>query len=127
MDITKKQVLKTILLPGILPRMKGIFDSGFSFLAYLVVLVYNTVRIIPDNHAYLKSDMVGKYSVRQAIAAAANQIKVEKKNIDQIVIFFSVISALFIMLIQFILLIAAIVIPKAQAAGIPKNAEDFYF
>lgn len=126
MSITKKKVLKTVLLPEFLPRIRDLFSSGFGFLSYIIVLVYNTVRIIPDNHSYLKAENIGKYTVREAIATAADHIKLEKKNIDQIIIFFSVIAALFILLIQFILLIVAMLIPKASAASMPEKVEDFF-
>lgn len=125
MVISKKQALKTVLLPGIIPRLRDFFGSGFHTLAYLIALVYNTVRILPNNHPYLQPDMVGKYSIRQVIAEASNHIKLDKKNIDQIVIFFSVITALVILIIQFVLLVIAMVIPKANAQ-MPTKVEEFF-
>ena len=59
--------------------------------------------------------MVGQYNSRQVIAEAANHIQPNRKNIDQLIIFFSVIAALFILLIQFILLIIAMAIPAVRA------------
>ncbi|HPF77785.1 MAG TPA: DotA/TraY family protein [Alphaproteobacteria bacterium] len=127
MVITKKQVFKTVLLPGLLPRIGQLFGTGFGTLAYLIAVVYNTVRILPNNHPYLRAEMIGKYSIRQVIAEASNHIKPDKKNIDQIIIFFSVIAALIILLIQFVLLIAAMVITQAQAAvSMPTKVEDFF-
>ncbi len=127
MSITKKQVLKTVLLPGIFPRLKDLFGSGFSTLAYMIALVYNTVRILPNNHPYLRAEMIGQYSIRQVIAEASNHITPNRKNIDQIIIFFSIIAALIIMLIQFILLIVAMLIPKAQAAvTMPTTIKEFF-
>lgn len=125
MVITKKQVLKAVLLPEIFPRLRKLFGSGFDFLAYLIVLVYNTVRILPDNHPYMNPKNIGSYSIRQAIAQAANHIKCSRKNIDQVLIFFSIIAALIILLIQFILLIVAMAIPRAEAA-LPTKVEDFF-
>lgn len=127
MAITKKQVLKTALLPGILPRLAELFGSGFSMLAYLIAVVYNTVRILPNNHPYLRQDQRGKYSIRQVIAEAANHISPTKKNIDQVIIFFSVIAALIILLIQFILLLIAMAIPKASAQTVmPSSIQEFF-
>ena len=125
MVITKKQALKTVLLPGIFPRLKDFFGSGFHTLAYLIALVYNTVRILPNNHPYLRPEMFGTYSIRQVIAEASDHIKLGKKNIDQIIIFFSVLAALVILFIQFLLLIVAMVIPKANAQ-MPTNVEGFF-
>ena len=127
MDITKKQILKTVLLPEIYPRIKSVLGSGFGNLAFLIAQVYNTVRILPANHPYLKADMIGKYGVRQVIAQAANHIKVSKSNIDQIIIFFSVIAALILMAMQFIVLALAFLIPKANAqASMPTKIPDFF-
>ena len=126
MAITKKKILKTALLPGIFPRLKNLFGSGFATLAYLVAVVYNTVRILPNNHPFLKSENIGHYSVRQVIAEAANHIKPDKKNIDQIIIFSSVIAALGSMLLQFVLLVIAMVISKAQAqVTMPAEIKEF--
>jgi conjugal transfer/type IV secretion protein DotA/TraY len=125
MAITKKQVLKTVLLPGIIPRMRELFSPSFGFLAYLIVIVFNIVRILPNNHPYLKPHSAGTYSIRQAIAEAANNIAFKKKNIDQIIIFFSIIASLIILVIQFVLLVVAMMIPKANAA-LPTTVEGFF-
>lgn len=127
MNISKKKILKTTLLPGIIPRIRNLFGSGFGKLAYLVALVYNMVRILPNNHPYLKRENIGKYSTRQVVAVAADNIVFSRKNIDQIIIFFTVISALFILVIQFIILISTILISSAKASPImPSTIEGFF-
>ncbi len=126
MVITKKKILKTVLLPEYLPRLKQLFGSGFGNLAYLIAVVYNTVRILPNNHPYLKPDKKGKYSIRQVIAEAANNISLKKENIDQIIVFFSIIAALIILFIQVVLLAFALLIPKSYAQTIPDNILEFF-
>lgn len=129
MAITKKQIFKTTLLPGILPRLGTLLGSGFSTLAYLIAIVYNTVRILPDQHPFLKPEMVGTYNSRQVIAEAANYIKPTRNNIDQIIIFFSIIAALIILFIQFILIGIGLLIPKAFAQDgvtIPTTIREFF-
>jgi conjugal transfer/type IV secretion protein DotA/TraY len=126
MQISKRQILKTTLMPGIWPRLKQLFGSGFATLAYLIAVVYNTVRILPSDHPFLKAENIGTFGIRQAIAEAANHIKPSKSNIDQIIIFFSVIAALVIMAIQFVLLIVAMFIPRANAASLPTTIEGFF-
>ncbi len=127
MVITKKKVFKTALLPEYLPRLKHLFGSGFGNLAYLIAVVYNTVRILPNNHPYLSSNKKGQYSIRQVVAEAANHVSLKKENIDQIIVFFSIIAALIILLIQIILLALALLIPKSYAAGgIPDNIFGFF-
>ncbi len=126
MEISKKKILKTALLPEVLPRLNNLFGSGFSFLPYLLAIVYQTVKILPANHPYTKPENKGKYNLREVIAAAGSEIKFTRHNIDQIIIFFGVIAALFILLIQFILLIVAFLIPGAKASGMPDKIEDFF-
>lgn len=126
MVITKKKILKTALMPEYLPRLYRLFGSGFGNLAFLITLVFNTVRIIPDNHPYLNPAQKGTYGIRHAIAEAANNITVKKENIDQIIIFFSIIAAIIILFIQFILLIMALMIPKSYAQGIPNDIREFF-
>lgn len=126
MAISKKKIFKTVALPEIFPRLKNLFGSGFSNLAYMVAVVYMTVRILPANHAFLKRENKGTYSVRRVIAEASNHIQPSRKNIDQIVVFFSVIAALVIMFIQFILLATAMLIPTARAEDAPAYLESFF-
>lgn len=126
MVITKKKILKTMILPEYLPRFIRLFVSGFSNLSYFIALVYNTVRILPDNHPYLKPTNRGQYSIKQVVAEAANHISLKKENIDQIIVFFSIVAALIITVIQFILLALAFLIPKSYAQDIPQDIRDFF-
>jgi len=119
MAISKKEILKITFLPGIWPRTKDFFNSGFGFLAYLIAVIYNTVRILPSDHPYLKPDNFGTFSVKEAVAAAANNIQVNRKNIDQIIVFFTIIMAMIIMVMQFIILLIAALIPNAIAQEMP--------
>ncbi len=124
--VSKKKILKTIFLPEIFPRLRDLLGSGHGFLAYLLVTVYNTVKIIPSTHPYLKPGMRGRYSVRQALAVAADNIQLSRRNIDQVLIFFGVIAAMIIMVIQFILMAMAVVVTKASAQEIPDTIQGFF-
>ncbi len=130
MVISKKKIFKTALLPEYYPRLKQLFGSGFANVAYLIAVVYNLVRIMPASHPYLKSDNIGKYSILQVIGEASNNIDLKKENIDQIIIFFAVLSALLILFVQFILLGFALVISRSYAEGgggqIPESILDFF-
>ena len=95
MDITKKQIIKTAILPGIIPRFKSLVQSNSGTLAYLIALVFQTVRILPNNHPYLAPSATGQYTIRQAILEASNHIIFSRKNIDQIIIFFSIIVSFY--------------------------------
>lgn len=127
MQITKKQIVKAAVLPGIIPRVKHFFKASPINLAYLIALVYSTVRILPANHRFLKSENIGTYSIRQAISEAANHIKPSRQNIDQIVIFISVLVGLVILLIQFLLLAITIFTTAARAEAVmPSTIQGFF-
>ncbi len=125
MDITKRQVVKHVMLPGIIPRVRGLLGSTLCNLAYLIAIVFNTVRILPKNHPYIRAGSAGKYSIRQVIAEASNHIEFSKKNIDQVVVFIAIISGLIILAMQFILFALAFAISTANAA-MPATVADFF-
>ena len=41
MDITKKQVIKYAVLPGIIPRIQSLFGAGMANIALLIAFVFN--------------------------------------------------------------------------------------
>jgi len=111
-----KNVVKYTFTPGILPQIREITKGGFGYLAYLMAVVYHSVRILPDNHPYLRQENLGKYGIRDVIAVAANHVRFSKQNIDQILIFFAILSGVhqaFHMILHFynlaILLVAVLV------------------
>ncbi len=126
MAISKGKIIKTAVLPGIYPRLKNLLGSGFGSLAYLIAIVYNTVRILPNNHRFLKKEAQGTYTVRQVLNEASNHIHYSLKNIDQIIIFFSVIIALLLFFAQFIVLFISFLIPTAQAQTLPTTISGFF-
>ena len=81
-----------MVLPGVVPRVRKLFFSGFSTLAYFVALTYALVRLLPANHPYLDSNNIGKYGIRHVIAAALHELKFSWKNIDQILVFAAVMA-----------------------------------
>jgi len=108
-----------ILLPGIIPQIRELTRGGFGFLALLIANVYQAVRILPANHPYTKFENKGHFSIRQVIAAAANNVKIDKKNIDQIIIFFAVFAGLLILTLQFISFVLLMISGDAWAQANP--------
>ncbi len=118
MGITGGSTAKYILLPEVFPRLKKLFGTGFFNLPYFIIVLFNTLKIIPDNHIYLSRQSHGRFSTVQAIAAAANHLTFTWKNADKVSIFFLVLAGLAMMILQFILLIVAIfALPAYAAAG----------
>lgn len=106
--INVKNVAKYVFLPGIVPRAREFAGEGFGFLAMLFASVFAAVRILPDGHPFLNPANTGKYSIRQVLAAAANNIEVNRRNIDQIAVFVAIITALILLFLQFIFLLLGI-------------------
>ncbi len=129
LGITRRQTLKYMLLPEIFPRIGRLLGSGFINLPYFIMVVFNTVHIIPNNHPYLRRDQRGRYSVLQALAQGANHIPFDRKNIDKITIFGTILVGMAMLMMQFLLCIVALFTAPAFAyagPGLgPRTAADF--
>ncbi len=125
-NITKGQVFKYALLPQVLPRFRDLIASGFANLAYFMALVYRATNILPDNHIYLKPSSIGKYTIRNVIIEASNNLVFDRQHIDQIIIFFALLAGIFILVAQFFILLVAIFINPAAAQGLPTGIGQFF-
>ncbi len=112
MQITRGQVLKYTILPGILPRIYEIFATGFGYIPYLMAQVYNATGILPHGHAYLNPANMGRYGVRHVIAEAANNLIFDRKHADRVFIFFVILTGVVLLFMQILLLILAALVQK---------------
>ena len=113
----KKKVASYFLLPGLIPEIKNLASNRLGYLAYLIAMIYQMVRILPANHPYTKPDNIGKFTIRQVITAAAQNIEVSKNNIDQIIVFGAILAGLLLMVIQFISFLFFLFMGSAWAAA----------
>ncbi len=116
----KRGVFSYLFMPAIIPQAKELSRGGFGFLAYLIAYIYQGVRILPRNHPYVNANNIGQYGLRDVITVAANNVKFSKNNIDQIIIFFAVLSGVIIMALQFISFIILLFSGEAFAQTIPE-------
>ncbi len=114
-NIKTKDVLIYASMPRVVPRVKNLFSSGFSCLAFWMAHIYFTVRLLPANHPYLSSSNIGRFGVRHVIAEAAYNLKFTKNNIDQIFVFLGVLTGVVMLLAQFLILIYVLLISPAMA------------
>lgn len=121
---TGRKIASFLFLPGFLPQIRELARGKFGYLAFLIANIYQIVRILPKNHPYTKPQNIGKFGLRQVIAEAANHIKMERENIDQIVIFFAVLAGLILMVAQFISFLFFIFMGHAWAQ--PAEAESLF-
>ena len=105
---TRNEILKYTLLPGFIPRILAFFRSGFVHVAYMMAVIYGNVRLLPQNHPYLQPENIGRFGIRHVIAEASNQLVFTRNNLDQIIIYFTILAGLILLFLQFALLIVSI-------------------
>ncbi|MCB1556461.1 MAG: DotA/TraY family protein [Alphaproteobacteria bacterium] len=119
LDIKPKEVLGYMLLPRVIPRIGELFGSGFGWVAYLMALVYGTVRLLPPGHPYLNPANQGRFGIRHVIIEAAGHLILRRENIDQILVFTALLSGMLLLVIQFVLLLLMLLTSPAFAAITP--------
>ncbi|MEO0374276.1 MAG: hypothetical protein AAF329_06510, partial [Cyanobacteria bacterium P01_A01_bin.17] len=124
-SLTRKSIMRYAALPELKPRFKELFASGFQYVPYFIALVYRTVRLLPQNHPYLAPENMGRFGVRHVIAEAANNIVVSRKNIDQIVLFVTVMVGLILVTLQLGLLAMSLMFQPVIAA-MPTSFAGFF-
>jgi len=115
---TAGKVAKYAAMPGIIPRIKAFFSAGFGQLAFAMAHVYFTVRLLPAGHAYLRPENIGRYGLRHVIGEAANHLVLSRNNLDQILIFFTLLAGIVILALQFFLVFFLFILKPALALPI---------
>lgn len=130
MNVTAKGFLRLTLLPGIVPRFRELFQSGFGHIALYMAMIYRTVGLIPAGHPYLDVDNLGKFGIRNVMGLAASNLKFDRRHADQVAIFFILVLGIVLLFAQFGLLMFALFTGSAEAAGIftpPDPSQDLAF
>lgn len=113
--IKRRDFLAYTLLPGLGQRMARLFSSGFGHVAYFMALVYQGVRLLPPGHPYTRPVNIGRFGLRHVIAEAANNLTFSRKNLDQIVLFATILIGLGLVLLQIGLLFVSLFFQSAMA------------
>lgn len=116
-NIKTKEVVTYLTMPRVVPRLKGLFSSGFGYLSFLMAHVYKIVRLIPENHPYLMTENIGRFGIRHVVAEAAGNLKISYKNIDQIIVFVALLAGMAMLFVQIALLFYAVFITPSMAAS----------
>ncbi len=119
-------VLRYTLLPGIWPRAKELFGSGFPHLAYLIANLFEMMRLLPTGHAYLSRVNFGRFSILDVMRTAATALEPGWKNADKFIAFFAVLAGVIMLMIQCVLMLAALIITPASAQDMPKTYGGFF-
>ncbi|MCB9983793.1 MAG: DotA/TraY family protein [Rhodospirillales bacterium] len=116
--IKTTKVIKYAVMPEVFPRFRALFASGFGYIAYLMAQIYFMVRLLPPHHPYLKSENIGQYGVRHVIAEAANGLVVNRKNLDQLLVFTLMLTGVVLLAVQIVMVLAGLLLNTAMAASI---------
>lgn len=123
---TQNSLIRAALLPGVWPRTRELFSSGFPHLAYLMANLFDMLRLLPAEHPYLNRGNFGRYSMLDVLRAGARALKPGWRNTDKFIAFFAVLTGIIMLVVQFILMIAAIIIAPASAQEIPTTYGGFF-
>jgi conjugal transfer/type IV secretion protein DotA/TraY len=125
------QTFDYVIKPGIVPRLRELFGASFTTLAYFVATIFATVRLLPLNHTYLQPSRIGRYGVRDVVAAAAYNLKLRRENIDQIIVFFVILGGMVMLASYAVALVLYVVTSPAFAQsilpGMTSNPFDMLF
>jgi hypothetical protein len=125
-----KQIMKFVLLPQVMPRLRELFSSGFSHVSFFLGQIYSAAGLIPPGHPYLSTVNTGRFGLHHVVAEAARNLKFRKENADQIVIFFTTLVGMVMMGMQILLGLFSIFISAAHAAAgnaaMPTNFAGFF-
>ncbi len=125
--ITRKQFISYAVLPQIRPRLADLFASGFHYIPYFMALVYMAVRLLPANHPYGDAANMGRFGIRHVVGEAANNLVVNKNNIDQIILFICILIGMGIVFVQLCLLGMSFFFQPVMAATLfPTSFSDFF-
>ena len=124
-SVTKRDIIRYAVLPGFRQRFSDLFASGFQYVPYFMALVYRAVRLLPENHPYLLPSNMGRFGVRHVIAEAANNIVFSRNNIDQILLFATILMGIALVILQLLLLGISIFFQPAIAA-MPTSFAGFF-
>lgn len=111
-------------MPHFLPRLRDLWTGGFHYVPYFLALVFQMVRLLPQNHPYLMARNMGRYGVRHVLAQAAYNLKWSPKNADQVLLYGLVLIGIVIFFVQFITLGAFLFLSPAMA--LPTNFAGFF-
>ena len=105
-----KDVFNYAFFPRVVPRVKGLLFTGFGYMAFLMAHLYAMVKLLPSNHPYLDSKNIGRFNVLNVVSEASRRLKFSRKHVDQIFVYFALLTAIVIVLLQILFLAYALLI-----------------
>ncbi len=120
--------MRTALLPGLWPRTRALFGGGFPHLAFLIANLFDMLRLLPPMHDYLKPGYIKAHHIGllDVLRAGAAELDIEWRNIDKIIAFLCVLAGLVMLVIQFTLMVIALIVAPANAQTMPTTYGGFF-
>ena len=118
-QLLPKGTFKYTLMPQVLPRMHALIAGGFGHIPYFLAVVCQMVRLLPQDHPYLRYYNVGRFGMRHVLAQAASNISFRLHNIDQILLFLVILCGLVMFMVQFVAMALVFFMQPAFAAPFP--------
>ena len=103
MAITRDKFFTYTMLPGVLPRVRALWGSGFSFIAGLMAVLYSNVGLLPAGHPYLNPSNIGRFTVFGVLTEAGRNLVFSRKHADQVALYFLMLAAVILLLVQIVL------------------------
>lgn len=94
-ELKPKSVIAYATLPQVFPRLKRLF-GGFNYLPLFMASMYKNLGLLPQTHPYLDPNNQGRFGIISLISATANELKINRKNIDKLIVFVTTLMALVI-------------------------------
>ncbi len=110
LSLKTKDVFSYAMFPRVVPRAKVLIFTGFGYMAFLMAHLYAMVRLLPNHHPYLQAKNIGRYNVQNVVLEAARRLKFSRRHIDQLFVFFALLAAIVIVLLQIVFLAYALFI-----------------
>lgn len=102
------------MMPEVFPRVSSLFFSGFGILPYLLALLCARARLLPKGHRFFLAGE--KYGIRHVLAEAALHLEFKWKNIDQIIVYATLLAAATLVFGFFAVVLSFFVFSTAEAA-----------
>jgi len=109
-----KSALKFAFMPEIGRSLEGV-KLAWNLLINLVAQVYVLVRLIPEDHPCADLRHAGEYKLNDIIKIAYKNLKWERGQVPQIIIFFAVLAFLFFIALSLITLALNVGVNVAHA------------
>ncbi len=122
--ILPKGTLRYVFMPEVVSRMNTLVLGGFHYIPFFIASVYCLVRLLPANHPYVNPKHIGRFGIRHVIAEAANNVVIDRKNIDKFLVFSLVLLGLIILFVQICVLVMGFIFPSVFA--FPANWNGFF-